>query len=47
VTALFEGETLLGVLHLLHDDRPIVGAGDSELVRGACWIGPIHDIVTD
>ena len=42
-TALFEGETLRGVLHLLHDDRPIVGAGESEFVRGACWISPITE----
>ncbi len=40
-TALFEGETLRGVLHLLHDDRPILGVGESEFVRGACWISPI------
>jgi hypothetical protein len=42
VRLLFEGEQLQGVLHLLHDDRPIVGAGQSELVRGACWVGPLR-----
>ena len=41
VTALFEHEPLLGVLHLLHDDRGAAGAGESEFVRGACWAGPI------
>jgi anti-anti-sigma factor len=41
VTGLFEADRLLGVLHLLHDDRGAAGAGESELVRGACWIGPI------
>ena len=41
VTGLFEADQLLGVLHLLHDDRGAAGAGESELVRGACWIGPI------
>lgn len=41
VTGLFESEQLLGVLHLLCDDRTIAGSGESELVRGACWIGPI------
>ncbi|HSA92421.1 MAG TPA: STAS domain-containing protein [Terriglobales bacterium] len=41
VAALFENETLRGVLHLLEDDRPIVGVGESELVRGACWVSPI------
>ncbi len=41
VTGLFESEQLLGVLHLLYDDRTIAGSGETELVRGACWIGPI------
>jgi anti-anti-sigma factor len=45
VSALFEGETLQGVLHLLNDDRAISGAGQSEFVRGACWIGPVADVV--
>lgn len=40
VGTLFESESLLDVLHLLGDDRPI-GAGESEFVRGACWIGKI------
>ncbi len=44
-TALFEGETLRGVLHLLHDDRPILGVGESEFVRGACWISPITQTI--
>jgi anti-anti-sigma factor len=43
VSSLFEAETLQGVLHLLHDDRDIVGGGESQLVRGACWIGPIGE----
>jgi anti-anti-sigma factor len=41
VTGLFEPEQLLGVLHLLYDDRAIAGSGESELVRGACWMSPI------
>jgi anti-anti-sigma factor len=41
VTSLFEHEQLLGVLHLLHDDRGPAGAGESEFVRGACWAGAI------
>ena len=39
VTALFESGQLLGVLHLLHDDRGPAGAGDSQFIRGACWVG--------
>ena len=43
VASLFEFEQLLGVLHLLHDDRGPAGAGESELIRGACWVGPLVD----
>ena len=41
VTGLFEHQALEGILHLLGDDRTIVGAGQSEFIRGACWFGPI------
>ncbi len=44
VSTLFEAETILGVLHLLRDDRAIGGAGESEFVRGACWISPISGV---
>jgi anti-anti-sigma factor len=47
VTTLFEAETLQGVLHLLNDDREIAGAGQSEFIRGACWVGPISEIVAE
>jgi len=47
VTTLFEAETLQGVLHLLGDSREIVGAGQSEFIRGACWVGPIVEIRTE
>jgi anti-anti-sigma factor len=47
VSTLFEAETLQGVLHLLNDDREIVGAGESEFVRGACWIGALADVVAE
>lgn len=41
VGALFSSGQLQAVMHLLNDDRPISGAGDSEFVRGACWISPL------
>lgn len=44
VAALFETEDLQAVLHLLHDDREITGGGESEFVRGACWVGPIANV---
>lgn len=41
VRSLFENDSLQGVLHLLNDDRPMEGAGESEFVRGAVWWGPV------
>jgi len=41
VKRLFDTGGLQGVLHLLSDDRPGVGAGESEFTRGACWVGPL------
>jgi len=41
VLGLFDTGQLQGLLHLLHDERSISGAGDSEFVRGACWVGPL------
>jgi anti-anti-sigma factor len=41
VGSLFSSGQLQAVMHLLNDDRPISGAGDSEFVRGACWISPL------
>ncbi|MHB8520998.1 MAG: STAS domain-containing protein [Limisphaerales bacterium] len=46
VNALFSTESMLGLLHLLADDRQIDGVGQSEFLRGACWVGPITDIQT-
>lgn len=45
VKRLFESGGLQGVLHLLTDDRAI-GAGESEFTRGACWIGPLGEILS-
>lgn len=41
VRALFEGEGLQTLLHLLRDPREPDGAGDSEFLRGAAWVAPI------
>ena len=41
VKLLFETQALQGLLHLLSDDRAIAGAGQSEFVRGACWVAPL------
>ncbi len=44
VAGLFEDGAPLAMLHLLNDDRPIIGGGESLMVRGACWIVPIERI---
>ena len=44
VKSVFEAQTLQGVLHLLGDDREIVAAGQSEFVRGSCWVSPIVEV---
>jgi anti-anti-sigma factor len=41
VNELFDSGSIEDVLHLLRDDRPITGLGESELFGGACWLGPI------
>jgi anti-anti-sigma factor len=47
IKMLFEEQTLEGVLHLLSDERAISGGGQSEFVRGACWIAPISNITVE
>jgi anti-anti-sigma factor len=47
IRTLFERQTLEGILHLLSDSRAISGSGQSELVRGACWIAPISNIIAE
>ena len=44
VSSFFDSETLQGIIHLLNDHRDIVG-GQSEFIRGACWISPITQTV--
>jgi anti-anti-sigma factor len=47
IKMLFEEQALEGILHLLSDERAISGGGQSELVRGACWIAPISNIMVE
>ncbi len=41
VTDLLSLESAQGLLHLLADERAFEGSGQTDLVRGACWVGPI------
>ncbi|MEJ2229904.1 MAG: STAS domain-containing protein [Nitrospirales bacterium] len=45
VMNLFNEEQLQGILHLVNDHRAISGRGENEFFRGACWVGPIQDII--
>ena len=40
----FQPRSVVSVVHLLRDSRPIEGAGESEFQRGACWIFPMAPI---
>ncbi len=42
ISALFEQDKILGVLHLINDAREFIGVGESDFKNGICWIGQIH-----
>ena len=44
VRRLFESESPRGLLHLLNDDRPVIGSGQSAFTSGACWVVPISSV---
>ena len=43
VAAWLQPRSVISVVHLLRDARPIEGAGESEFQRGACWLFPIAE----
>jgi anti-anti-sigma factor len=46
IGGLLTADSVQTLLHLLADDRPFEGVGQSEFMRGACWIGPIAEFLT-
>ena len=44
MTKYFSQQPLRAVMHLLHDDRGAVGAGESAFHRGICWVSPVSTI---
>lgn len=44
VAGTFAASTPSSVLHLMADTRRFEGVGETELARGACWMGPLHTI---
>ena len=46
ISTLLTTDSAQTMLHLLADERPFEGVGQSEFMRGACWIGPITEFQT-
>ncbi len=44
VADILAASTPGSVMHLMADTRPFEGVGESDLVRGACWAGPLQTI---
>lgn len=44
MTSLLEGSLAHSLLHLMADDRPYEGIGQTELFRGACWCAPVGSV---
>lgn len=42
VASLFASAEPVDLMHLIIDDRPLLGLGQSAFVRGACWCAPAH-----
>ncbi len=41
VADLLNASSPSAVLHLMADTRPFEGVGETDLARGACWLGPV------
>jgi anti-anti-sigma factor len=41
VAGLLNASSPNAVLHLMADTRPFEGVGETDLARGACWLGPV------
>jgi anti-anti-sigma factor len=44
VAEILAASTPSTVMHLMADTRPFEGVGETDLVRGACWVGPLQTI---
>ena len=44
IPGLLAASSPLAVMHLMADTRPFEGVGESDLVRGACWLGALPAI---
>jgi len=41
VSSLITSGSLRTVMHLMADERRFEGVGETDLMRGACWVGPL------
>jgi anti-anti-sigma factor len=44
IAELLAGSSPKALLHLMPDSRPFEGVGETDLSRGACWVGPLESI---
>jgi anti-anti-sigma factor len=44
VADLLGASSPTALMHLMADTRPFEGVGETDLARGACWIGPLKSI---
>ncbi|MFN9374405.1 MAG: STAS domain-containing protein [Planctomycetaceae bacterium] len=42
--SLFQTDSARGVLHLVHDERPVEGLGQTDLLRGTVWLSPLEHV---
>ena len=42
ISSLLDSGSLRTVMHLMADDRAFEGVGETDLMRGACWVGPLE-----
>jgi len=47
IASMLANSAATTLMHLMPDTRPFEGVGETELVRGACWAGPLHTIATE
>ncbi len=41
---IFDGTDMVDILHLINDTREITGQGESQFIKGSCWIVPVESI---
>jgi len=47
INHLVSNAGLTDILHLLSDDRPLSGLGESAFLQGVCWIVPVEKFMTN